>query len=220
MQDNTPLTEQQKTFAEKHHNVIFKFMSLKKLAAGEWYGVVAIGYLKAVKRWLEREKLQKYAFSTIAFYIMRAEVTNERRKQRRRLKTISLDAATQYDITLGDVITNKNLIYVDYIKGEDMKITYNVNVPPRPLRSSKKCEERIAIEEFLKSNLFNMCFSYDSKQEAQKRYKVVRVIITTNKFIEFIKTCSIDNCIYIEKTEKFFEVAKQLKEKEQICTNT
>ncbi len=55
-----------------------------------------------------------------------------------------------------------------------MRIYYNVS-PPSAGPSSKKCEETLAIEEFLTSgNARNMCFEYDSLKLAKSKMTTVR----------------------------------------------
>lgn len=218
-----PLTEQQKAFANQHHDLIFKFMTAKKLTM-EWYDILAIGYLKAVKKWFKREDLHQYCFSTIAFYKMRREVGNEREKEKRRLKTISLDAVMQDDFTLGDVITDKNLIYVAYIGGEDMKIAYDVEMPDKICTGRKKGEAIIALDKFLLSDNKNICFNFEGDTEkAQKVYNNMQTYKTRTKAHKVYNVHKYDDYVYVEKTEEFLKKIEQERKnrerKEQICTN-
>lgn len=50
-----PLTPEQKTFAEKHHGLVYKFLNKNQLSADEFYDVVIFGYLRAVRRFLQRQ---------------------------------------------------------------------------------------------------------------------------------------------------------------------
>lgn len=68
------------------------FFRISGYKATEYYDVAAIGYLKAVKSWFNREELHKYEFSTIARNSMRSYIGNDIRKTNRRIQTISLDA--------------------------------------------------------------------------------------------------------------------------------
>lgn len=103
----TPLTEEERTFASENHWVIKWFFSITNYNESEYYDVAAIGYLKAVKAWFAREDLHQYAFSTIAKQAMRAYIWNEKKKNDRRIRTISLDALYgEYGtLTLEDMIT-------------------------------------------------------------------------------------------------------------------
>lgn len=51
-----------------------------------------------------------------------------------------------------------------------MKITHNVDASMlRPIHVTKKSEEIIAIEEFIKSENENICFEYEDADTARKR---------------------------------------------------
>lgn len=112
-----PLTAAERTVAERHAGMVDRFLARNKLPADDWYDVVVFGYLLAVEKWFRRPELYVYAFSTIAWQTMRSTVGNERRKQERRIKTISLDDLIpgSDDITYADIITEKNLDFIPYI---------------------------------------------------------------------------------------------------------
>lgn len=90
------LTEEERKFAGDRCNLIFSYLRFRSLKYEDWYDVVALGYLKAVKKWFLRKDLHKYSFSTIAFNCMRTAESNERAKEARRPKTVSL-----YDVIPG-----------------------------------------------------------------------------------------------------------------------
>lgn len=112
-----PLTPAERKLAERHVGMIDRFLSKNRLAADDWYDVVVFSYLRAVERWFREPKLYVYAFSTIAWQAMRCAVGNERRKQERRIKTVSLDDLIpgSETLTYGDIITEENLDYIPYI---------------------------------------------------------------------------------------------------------
>lgn len=118
----TPLTTSERQFAAEHFNIIYKYLSFKRLDADDWFDVVCMGFLQAVKKWFVRKDLHCYSFECIAFQSMRSSVSNERRKLERQLKTISLDQAIEGTdgFTLMDTITidNLNLIYIGGIEHE------------------------------------------------------------------------------------------------------
>lgn len=97
----------------RHYQMIDRYISQKGLSKDEFYDVVALGYLLAVKKWFNRPDLYRYEFSTIAWAAMRSAVTNERRRQARRVKTVSLnDPIPGTDgMTWEDIVTEKHLIY-------------------------------------------------------------------------------------------------------------
>ena len=45
-----PLNETQRIFADKNHNLVYKFLHEKNLPASEYYDIVIFGYLRAVQR--------------------------------------------------------------------------------------------------------------------------------------------------------------------------
>ncbi len=62
------LNQKERSFAEDNHNLIYAFLHRYRLPQTEYYDILAIAYLKAVKEYNEKPELrQKYAFSTIAY---------------------------------------------------------------------------------------------------------------------------------------------------------
>lgn len=64
------LTESQRQFAEKHHALIYQFLIDRRLDIHEYYDIAALGYLRAVQRYLTRPVLSRYRFSTVAWRAM------------------------------------------------------------------------------------------------------------------------------------------------------
>lgn len=105
MSHNTPLTPEQQELAAQYHPTIFSFLRRRRLETSDWYDVAVFGYLRAVRLYTGRPELHTYSFTTIAEKAMSSEVDNERRKQRRRIRPLSLDAPlTEDGLTLLDVI--------------------------------------------------------------------------------------------------------------------
>lgn len=63
---STCLTEREQNFAEKYHGEVYKFLKYKKLDIDEYYDVVIMGYLKAVKDYCRKESARQYTFSAVA----------------------------------------------------------------------------------------------------------------------------------------------------------
>ncbi|WP_070090111.1 RNA polymerase sigma factor [Merdimonas faecis] len=61
------LTEQERSFAEVHHDMIYRFLTHFHLSEDDYYDVVVFGYLLAVQEYVSLEPLQDYSFSTIAW---------------------------------------------------------------------------------------------------------------------------------------------------------
>lgn len=102
----TTLTQEQHEFAAENHEIVLSYLRGKRLDASEWYDVAVFGYLRAVRKYTERPELQIYAFSTIAGRAMDTEISNERKKQHRRIQPLSLDAPlTEDGLTLYDTIS-------------------------------------------------------------------------------------------------------------------
>lgn len=105
MNHNTPLTPEQRELAALHHQTIYSYLRGKKLNASEWYDVAVFGYLRAVRLYTERPELQRYSFTTIASKTMDSEIDKERKKARRRIQPLSLDAElTEDGLTLYGLI--------------------------------------------------------------------------------------------------------------------
>lgn len=79
MQREFTLTHEQQIYAAEHHGLLLKFMGAHGLD-DEYYGVLAERYVKTVKKYLETEKLQQYAFSTILWYRLRSDLSRIRKR--------------------------------------------------------------------------------------------------------------------------------------------
>jgi hypothetical protein len=80
-----PLTADEAQFAADHHSLVFHYLSMCQLLPGEYYDIVALGYLRAIKKWFARPDLrEKYKFTTIAWACMRTNVGNFRKSARLR----------------------------------------------------------------------------------------------------------------------------------------
>ena len=78
-----PLTEEQRLFAEEHHDFIYQYLNGRHLNV--------FGYLEAVQDYLEKPKLQQYRFSTIACISMRNALATEWEKQNRPVRRAYLE---------------------------------------------------------------------------------------------------------------------------------
>lgn len=80
----TALTDEQRQFAGKHHNLIYSFLHKGSWEIGEYYDIAALGFLSAVKRYLTEQNLRQYAFSTVAFQAMKRSLDSFHRAEARR----------------------------------------------------------------------------------------------------------------------------------------
>lgn len=201
-----PLTSEEAQFAEDHLGLVYWFLKRKKLNPDEWMDVIVFGYMLAVKKYVSIAETRKYPFHNTACLEMRASLANELRKQKKQIPTISLynSIAGRDDLIYLNTITTENLNFVPYLYagGEDMKITYNVQVPEKIRRGAHKCEEIIAIEEFLQGKEENMCFEYETQGEARQRASTIcahRKRLA--KLHIYYDACQMANCIYIMKAQ-------------------
>jgi len=64
-----PLTEEERVFSANLENYdwLFKYMSINKLDQEEWYDILILHYLRAVKKYLNIPHLQQYEFGAVLF---------------------------------------------------------------------------------------------------------------------------------------------------------
>lgn len=77
-----PLTETQRQFAADNHDLIYSFLQERALDM-DCYGAAAMGYLRAVQRYLTEQHLRRYHFSTVAWRAMWQSVIASRRTEER-----------------------------------------------------------------------------------------------------------------------------------------
>ncbi len=101
-----PLNEEEQKFATQHHNIIYDYLHKRKLPIEEYYDLACIGYVHAVADYCRRFELHKYAFTTIAWYGMRAYIGNYQDHIRRKsAELVSIDAEiTDSGGNLADVL--------------------------------------------------------------------------------------------------------------------
>lgn len=163
----SPLSPEEQAFAAENHPFVLWYIKDQNLDFDQYYDVVIMGFLKAVKNWFARPELHKHSFTVIAKWSMMGYMSCERKKEQRQIQTISLDEMIPGTdgCTYGESITYDNL---NYLKENNMKISYNVTVPERR-RIGAKSDEMIAIEGFIIGKMKNMCFEYETIEEAKKK---------------------------------------------------
>lgn len=64
-----PLTAEEKAFSAdlENYNQFFKYMKINKLDQEEWYDILILHYLRAVKKYLNIPHLQQYNFGAVLF---------------------------------------------------------------------------------------------------------------------------------------------------------
>lgn len=139
-----PLTEEERVFAEEHYSLFFYIMRNNlHLDPEEWYDILIIPYLDAVKKYHEYESARKYVFGTVLKNKLYTAFTNEL-KRRRAKKVIPDDKLASLDYMLeGD---NP---FAEY-RVEDWWIDKKINV------------ERQVILRELFQEFYNKCIYCDS----------------------------------------------------------
>ena len=84
MRTTGAMTERQRRFAAKNHNLIYRYLHEKGWEVSEYYDIAAFGYLRAVRRYLTEPGLSIYAFSSIAWQAMTQSIASFPRAEARR----------------------------------------------------------------------------------------------------------------------------------------
>ena len=99
-----PLTEEEKIFAadEGNYSYLFFYMRKMRLDPEEWYDILIIPYLDAVKKYHEYESARQYTFSTVLKNKLYSALTAElkKRKSQKRMPEggfVSLDYTMEGD---------------------------------------------------------------------------------------------------------------------------
>lgn len=196
----TPLTPEERAFAEENHSALEWCMRVQKLDA-ELYDVAAFGYLQAVKQWFARPDLQKWSFKTIVRQAVRSSISNDRRKQERRIRTVSLDDVIPGtdDLTYGDTVTEENIRYLTGGKEKmALKVSYDVKIPEMARGSRASSVEVELVIKFMASNNKNMCLEYDDVKTAKGKISTLRSWKAKNNR-EDINMFRMMDSVYIEK---------------------
>lgn len=199
----TPLTPEEQTFAEENYAHLEHCIRVQRLG-DELSDVAAFGYLHAVKKWFARPDLHRFAFQAVVYQTIRTHVSNERRKQKCRVQTLSLDAVIPGTdgLTCGHAITIENM---NYLKGDmaavAMKIKYDVKVPEIARMKSRVSVEVETLLNFLSSNHATMCLELEDKKEAAKITSNMRNWKKSHKREDF-NIYRFEACVYIEKVTK------------------
>lgn len=102
-----PLTEEERVFAEEHHNLMYRYMRIHRLDPEEWYDILIIPYLNAVKKYHEYERLQSLKFEQIFFRTLDSARSNYLRDMNRE-KHRPKNGLFSYDALLDDGFEEKN----------------------------------------------------------------------------------------------------------------
>lgn len=79
-----PLTKAQSDFAAKNYELVFSFLSERKLDVDEYHDAVIMHYLRAVQSYDEHPELHREPFSVVAKRLMLCGIMRHLEKQNRR----------------------------------------------------------------------------------------------------------------------------------------
>ncbi|MEY8318746.1 hypothetical protein AALB19_15735 [Oscillospiraceae bacterium 50-58] len=88
-----PMTQEEREFAEQHHNLVIDFLRYKRLPMGDFYDVVIFGYLSAVQQYF-RNPPAGVKFEAMAFRAMKDAILRDGEYKARTKRcgfTVSLD---------------------------------------------------------------------------------------------------------------------------------
>jgi len=71
-----PMTQEERDFAEQHHDLVIDYLCRKRLPTDDFYDVVIFGYLSAVQQYF-RNPPAGVAFKAMAFRAMKDSVLRE-----------------------------------------------------------------------------------------------------------------------------------------------
>lgn len=83
------LNSQERLFAERHHEIVWRFLKAKRLQPAEYYDIIIFRYLSAVQKYLSTPTLQEYVFDFVAWNEMRSALYCYRRSLNRKSAYIS-----------------------------------------------------------------------------------------------------------------------------------
>lgn len=198
----TPLTLEERTFAEDNYPVLQ--MCIRSLRLGEDHQDIAyLGYLHAVKKWFARPDLQQWTFYTIARQTIRSHVGNNRQKEGRMIRTVSLDDVIPGTdgLTYGNYVTYNNLNYLKGDTGMAMQIKYDVPIPEIVKITSRAGVETEHLVNFLNSAHTTMCMEFGDKKEAVKKAANLRNFKKRRNRDDF-NVYRLDESVYVEKITK------------------
>ena len=94
-----PMTQEERDFAEQHHDLVIDYLCRKRLPTDDFYDVVIFGYLSAVQQYF-RNPPAGVAFKAMAFRAMKDSVLREgeyHARAKRCAHIISLDGMNVQD---------------------------------------------------------------------------------------------------------------------------
>lgn len=175
MRRSERLTEQERTFAEQNHDLVYAFLNQNHLQESEFYDVVAWGYLRAVQRYHREPQLKKYSFSTIAWNAMRCYVGNKRKsdKIRNAMIAFSINELTEEGTECGEFIRSAKDAFWELEQQENLEELLSKIMPM--LTESQKDHIIAALEGYKPCEIMQK--EHISVQHYQKDRKVIQAAV-------------------------------------------
>lgn len=129
-----PLTEEQRIFAEEHHDFIYQYLNGRHLGIEEYYDTVVFGYLEAVQDYLEKPELQQYRFSTIARIAMRNALAREWEKQSRPMRKAFLEEYEDDTASLDEFLPSRQERLAETMDDQDRLLALLSYLTPKERR--------------------------------------------------------------------------------------
>lgn len=196
----TPLTQEERMFSEENYPVLEWCIRINRIDQ-DYYDIAYLGYIHAVKKWYAREDLHRYSFKTIANAVIRTHISNEKKKEERRIQTISLEEVIPGidGLTYGDTITEENIRFLK--EACTTNFEYDVDIPQiarAKERSRNVGEDTAKLIEFLYSEHKNMCIEYPDRKIAIKKASYMNQWKKRNKRTDF-RVFRYEEKVYFEK---------------------
>jgi len=133
----TKLTDAQRDFAEKNHDLVYRYLRMKGLSVDDFYDIVIFGYLRAVQVYDENTEVQDCSFKTVAYRRMFATLWNhfrDMRRQKRDAVVLSLDIPMMGNIGLPDYAADASAVY-EYAEARETWAAVRANATPKQLQT-------------------------------------------------------------------------------------
>ena len=149
-----PLTPEEKEFAadDKNYNYLFFYMRKWNLDQSEWYDILIIPYLDAVKKYHEYESARQFAFSTVLKNKLKTAISAELKSRRAKKRM------PEGGICSLDKMTEGDNPFSEYSKMEEWLI------------DRKASTENNAILSILLKEFYETCITYDDYEDDPELY--------------------------------------------------
>ena len=149
-----PLTQEEKEFAadDKNYNYLFFYMRKWHLDPDEWYDILIIPYLDAVKKYHEYESARQFAFSTVLKNKLKTAISAELKSRRAKKRM------PEGGICSLDKMTEGDNPFSEYSKMEEWLI------------DRKASTENNVILSILLKEFYETCITYDDYEDDPDLY--------------------------------------------------